>query len=152
MSDMTTSVAVAEAAKWGNLIRALSRLAEVADYLYAQEQVQHERERALAALQAEIDGAAAARDFAKEQFERELDLAKRAADKHRSEALGDAKDAREQADAADATARASRADAEHWQQVARDAQADVEEAKRELERVRASIKAAKAAAIKQLGG
>ncbi len=57
MSDMTLSEAQAEAAKWGSLIRALSRLQEVAETLGALEQNRAERQSQVDRLGDDIDAA-----------------------------------------------------------------------------------------------
>lgn len=52
---MNLAEAVAEAGKWGNLIRALSKISEVVDFANTQENLKGERQKALDALQASID-------------------------------------------------------------------------------------------------
>jgi hypothetical protein len=62
MSEMSISEAAAEAGKWGNLVRALSKLQDTAEFLFAQMQNQSQRELALKQVNAEIAAAEAARD------------------------------------------------------------------------------------------
>lgn len=56
--SMTVSEAAAEAGKWGNLIRALGKLSEVAQFLATQQSAVDQQERRLAELTAAGDDAA----------------------------------------------------------------------------------------------
>lgn len=152
MSEMTTSIAVAEAQKWGNLIRALSRLSEVAEYLNAQEQVQAERQGKLATLQKEIVEAIVTRDRALAAAPDIVSKAKAEAARIVEAANASARAALENAEAAHADARKAKDDAERYQDLASEAETAAARARDELRETRSAIAAAKADAIKQLGG
>lgn len=152
MSGMTTAQALAEAGKWGNLIRALSKFSEVADYLHAQSQLEDERKTRLAALQIELDAAQQHLDEARDQGEELLQSAKAAADKVRADAADAVAWARKEHAEVDAQATAARVAADEAQEDARKATAEAAAAREDLKRVRANIEAAKADALKRIGG
>lgn len=152
MSDMTTAQALAEAGKWGNLIRSLSKLSEVAEYLHAQSQLDGERKTRLAALQSDIDAAKAHLDEVRSEAQDIIDAAKAAAAKMLAESSDAVAWARKEQAEVQAQSSAARAAADVAQDDARQATAEAAAARDELKRVRANIEAAKADALKRIGG
>lgn len=152
---MTLPEAQAEAAKWGNLIRALGRLQEAADSLAALEQNRSERQTALDKLAADIE----ARTSELTDLNAKIEEAKAQAIAHISEGQqlggGIVSDAR--AEAADllATAKAAASKAEAQATGLRDeavqAQQERDAAHAELVSLREQIESAKADARARFG-
>jgi len=79
--SMSITEAAAEAGKWGNLIRSLSKLQETADFLFAQMQNQKDVEKLLASIRADIETAKAGRQQLEDDAKALVDDAKAEAEK-----------------------------------------------------------------------
>lgn len=151
MSEMTVAQALAEAGKWGNLIRALSKLQETAEFLHAQEQLRQQREGELVALQSKIADAHNKLVVVNTEIARTRREADEAAERVITAADARAADAMVRAEAANDAVSKQAAAAAELQAAARAAQAELEEAQAELKRTRARTENVLAAAREQLG-
>lgn len=153
---MTLAQAVTECGKWGNLIRALSKVDEVASFVANLVQQQAELKQGIEAMRTEYIAARDARDRATAEAVEIRASAKRDADA----ALSSAKDqatslvhtAKEEVAALQTSANDARASADGFLRQRSDVKEEINAASRELERIRADIEAAKAEARRRFGG
>jgi len=152
MSDMTVSQAAAEASKWGNLIRALSKLGEVAEYLQAQEALKNERVKALETLQSEIEALTKKRDEINADNDAELKAFRERLAGIKAVEADEHKRAMDAVDAAKASLKTLADEAAAALATRTSAYEDVKRAHAELGAVQAKIAELKADAVRRFGG
>lgn len=149
--QMPLAEAVAECAKWGNLVRALARVQDAAQAVAALEQNIHERKELLARLIAECDEARAAHNGHVERARKLVQDAEREIELAQERATVVIADGQRAADAQREKAEAAKADAQAWAYQAKEAEERVVAAETRLREVNAKIEAARAEALRRFG-
>lgn len=155
MSEMTLAQAVSECGKWGNLMRALGKVSDVANHVASLAQQEAELKQGIEAMRAEYIAARDARDRATAEAVEIRTQAKADAEAVASNATSKAASlvqaAKDEVESLQRSATAAQQAADAFLSQRAAIKEEINAAGAELERIRADIEAAKAEARRRFG-